>query len=441
LAIGETSPSEARRQFHNALLPGTVANALKTPFFSDILGEVDPSKIDVETLQALPLVSKHKIVEAGRRARIADGQLLDEILSTGTTGEPFVTVRGAREQAFIRDFYQRAGGDPENGRLIRGVHVVNPRHGHHVTVPSPFYFHRLTLFDMGSFDYGASLLGQTFDDPNIEPVCTVLSGGERSVRAFIAHIVDRFDLPFESGLEYALTFGHYVPKHFRAFLDKQFGIRVLDRFSLSEMFGGASESLACGWYHFDPVVLPEVLSVVDRRPLTEGVGELVLTALYPFQEAQPLIRYATGDLVEVTHSRSSIPNTLAVRPFGRIQFSVRSPTGPGWLIAATQLYDALDDCPELARSPEFLGSPVVRDPYALGNPIYDAFAEVVEGSSLHRLVVRVVLKPEITVDRPALRAALTARLANESRDLHAVAGRPVEIDVRFADSIEKPFSV
>lgn len=440
-AAENPAPSEARRRFHDLLLPGTIARAQMVPFYADLLNGVDPAEVTYNTLDRLPTVNKEVIRAAGRRAQLLDDQLVDEVLSTGTTGTPFVTVRGAREQAFIRKFYSRVESAAAPGKLIRGLHIVNPRHGFHVSVPSPFYFHRITLFDVGSFDYGAKVICETFADPGIEPRCTVISGGERSVRAFVDHLTYVFDPPFRSELRYALTFGHYVPAHFRMHLNKEFGIRVVDRYSLSEMFGGATEDLEGGWYHFDPVVVPEVVSTEDRRPLTEGVGELVLTALYPFQEAQPMIRYATGDLVEVTHSKSSQPETLAIRPLGRIRFGVPSPHG-GWLVTATQLYDALDPLSGLARIPEMMGSPVIRDPHALGNPIYDAAVEQLDRSR-HRLVLRCVPKQGVAPDQcESLRATISQRLCQESESLRSgVKTGAVELDVRFVDAIEKPFRV
>ena len=137
---------------------------------------------------------------------------------------------------------------------------------------------------------------------------------------------------------------------------------------------------------------------------------------------------------------SSLPGALAIRPMGRIRFGVCSPQGV-WLVTATQLYDSLDPVPELLRAPEFLGSPVVRDPYAVGNPIYEAFLD--RDPNRDRLVVTCVLKPDVSASHhDRLRMTISRRLYEESPGLLSGAnGQAVQVHVQFAGKVAQPFAV
>src|SRR5262249_30793939 len=141
----------------------------------------------------------------------------------------------------------------------------------------------------------------------------------------------------ETHLKYLVSFGEYVTAKWRSAYAEIWGCPLIDRYSLSEVFGGATQSPVCGWYHFDPFVIPEVVSNRTKKPIAEGIGYLLLTALYPFQEAQPLVRYFTGDLVEVTHTKSSHPDCLAVRPLGRAVYGVPAADSDEWLLTPAKV--------------------------------------------------------------------------------------------------------
>lgn len=94
------------------------------------------------------------------------------------------------------------------------------------------------------------------------------------------------------------TTGFRLGPHWRARVESLWGATVHDNFSLSELAVPAPACDACGHHHFElPAVVVEVLEPVTHRPLKSGVGVLVVTTLWPFVQAMPLIRYWTGDLV------------------------------------------------------------------------------------------------------------------------------------------------
>jgi hypothetical protein len=197
-------------------------------------------------------------------------------------------------------------------------------------------------------------------------------GLERTLQAFAHYTLKRYPEGIHSRLQRVTPYAQYLTRRARQLFERAFRCRVLDRFGMSEVFGGASESAQCGWYHFDPCVIPEVVLASSRQPITEGIGVLLLTSLFPFQEAQPMVRYHTGDLVEVTHTRSSRPGELAIRPLGRARYGVPSVEPDEWLLVPAQVYEVVDAAPQIRRSPLFRDSAQVEDPAAVGHPRYNS---------------------------------------------------------------------
>ena len=72
-------------------------------------------------------------------------------------------------------------------------------------------------------------------------------------------------------------------------------------YSLTEFNGVALECpMVSHRYHFDASIFAEVLDPITHAPVSIGEeGLLALTSLHPFQQAQPFIRYAPGDVVRL----------------------------------------------------------------------------------------------------------------------------------------------
>ncbi|TXH78009.1 MAG: hypothetical protein E6Q88_00045 [Lysobacteraceae bacterium] len=361
----------ALHAFHDALLPGTIRNAGETSFFRDRWAGCDLEHIDRTRLATLPTIDKEDIRAAGEHAQNRAGVVCNDVLTSGTTGNPLVTVRSDREQEFIQEFVTRhLQGNPVT-RYFRGLHFTNPYHGHLIRVPAPIHFHRISVYDAGSFDYARNTLLRSHNDANVEERCSVLSGLERCLRAFTLDTMSRYPDGFpQTGLRLVVSYSQYLTQKWRQRLEKTWGAPVVDGFSVSEIFGSATQCLSCGWYHFEPFVIPEVVGAHSGEVLHEGAGLLALTALYPFQQAQPLIRYLTGDLVEVTHTASCRPGTTSIKPLGRARYGVPKPGTDQWLLTPASILEAVDEIAEIKRIPRFADVDQVKDPYAIGHPKY-----------------------------------------------------------------------
>lgn len=433
LSQDQDGTTDGLREFHAALLPATLANALRAPFYQERYRGMDTGSFGLAELECLPFVTKPEIREAGDSARNRDGQLCDEIFTGGTTGDCFVTLKGFREQAYIRKFYRHIFDADYSRPLKRALQINNPYHGHLVAIPVPMHSHKIGIYDGGSFDYGRRLLARRFEEDEAEGRCTVLVGLERALRAFTSEAERDPAGPPDHSLQAIISYSQYLTPGWRTRHEQFWNCRIIDRFGMSEIFGGATEDPSCGWYFFDPVTLAEVVDPQTGAAIVEGRGELVLTALYPFQEVQPLIRYRTGDLVEVTHSRSSRFGRLAIKPLGRMRHGVRrEPDSSDFLLAPSEIFEAVDEIAGLARIPRFQDSPQVGDPFAIGHPIYATDARYLRNK------VRVDLKLAVAgtgLEEDVARAVRDGLLRRSEVFAAAIEEGSAELRVQISDSI------
>jgi hypothetical protein len=141
----------------------------------------------------------------------------------------------------------------------------------------------------------------------------------------------------------------------KRYLGQLWGAGVSDRFSMSEIFGGARECGVGGHWIFDTEVVPEVVHPRTLAPIQSGIGVLVLTGLYPFMQMMPLVRYYTGDLVEIVATPRTGAPDLLVRFLGRQRRSVIDDSGETVvpLILAGALYEILEALPDIQITGRF----------------------------------------------------------------------------------------
>src|SRR5262249_30217103 len=162
-------------------------------------------------------------------------------------------------------------------KWVRGLQINNPYHGAQIAVPGPVHMHRIGIYDNGSFEHGRAVMLASHQDAGVAEHCTILTGLERMLRAFAHDTLDACPNGLRGHIKFIVPYGQYLTERGRRLLQQAFGGRVLNRYGMSEVFGGASENENCGWMHFDPSVLPQVIDR-DGAIIREGRGLLVLTA-------------------------------------------------------------------------------------------------------------------------------------------------------------------
>jgi phenylacetate-coenzyme A ligase PaaK-like adenylate-forming protein len=342
----------------------TIYNATRAPFYNELFAPVLNKIHSIDDLCALPITTREDLERNGPDAQVMDEDLWDEATTRGSSnGEPLIIRRGKREQAAIRAF----DVSRFRGRLRRAVRFVDHFHGTRAQVPSSLYCHRLGIYDRGSFARAAKILtGSGHPHELVEDRCTVLIGLERCLRAFAEYCYANC---IKSELEFVLSYGDWLSRRWRRRFEDVWECAIIDRYSLAEVLGGATEDPCTGWYEFDPWLIPEVVNPCTLECLRSGTGILVLTAIVPFQVQQPIIRYLTGDAVNVVE-KGPRPGDIAIQPLGRAVHGVYTGAGE-WLLTPDEIFEAVDSIREIVRAPLFLDSNEVSDNEKIGVPIFD----------------------------------------------------------------------
>ncbi|WP_017557228.1 phenylacetate--CoA ligase family protein [Nocardiopsis baichengensis] len=251
-----------------------------------------------ELLRGLPVL--YRAVVAASPARfVADDVLLGALGHTsGSTGTPLPVRRSVEESDFLAAYFERLTAPlAHDGPRPISLNLPNAYHGTPLRLPAP----GLSLSSGVTDDL---LLGETvralttrYDLPGFRTRVEFLSGLVNHVLLLTGHLMEQGIDPRALGLRGVSVAGGAAAPHWRRFLASAWGCPVTDRFTLTEVVGGASRCAACDLFHLDPHVFGEVLEPGSDTPVAEGPGRLVLTAFHPFVQMQPMIRYDAGDLV------------------------------------------------------------------------------------------------------------------------------------------------
>ncbi len=376
----------------------------RSPFYRARFADVAAFS-GLEDLPRLPVLFRRDVIEHHGALR-CDASLPSAIQhTTGTTGAFLQLYRSAAEQAFIWEFFsaQLQASAPEGVRPLH-LNLVNAYHGTLLNVPSRAYVLPVGVFDRAQASQARGVIERTYDLPGIEPRVSVVSGTERMVMALTAYLMaDGFDLA-KSPVRTIALFGGHVPLSRKRLLSRLWQAHVRDQYSLTEIFGGARECGIGGPWIFDPHVVPEVVHPRTLQPISRGIGVLLLTGLYPFVQQMPLVRYFTGDLVEVLAEPDS-PGGLQISYVGRLARSVLDDSGPDVepLLLSGPLYEALVDTPDVAVSPRFPDLQAGAGLELTGDLHYDVHHKPAADGAPEQITVRLGMRyaPWMYTDRVA----------------------------------------
>ncbi len=302
-------------------------------------------------LPRLPLLTK-ELALAHQRGLVARGTgPFAGVVSSGTQprdGVLRVPRTEAEEEALAGWLSARRGGE-EGGSLVLEVRAVH--HGVDHLAPRPGWLRVPWSYSKNALRLVEAVLSRPQPDGRRVRRLLINAG---ALMPLTAHLLERGVSPRRFRVAGVSTTGFRLSPHWRARVEDAWGAPVFDNYSLSEVPGAALECRACGFNHWLPPPLwPEVVDARSRRPLARGTGVLVLTTLFPFVQAMPLIRYWTGDLVELGPPCRET-GERGVRFRGRLGQSLlapRAPPGEGVLVAAQDVVDALEAEALVARHP------------------------------------------------------------------------------------------
>jgi phenylacetate-coenzyme A ligase PaaK-like adenylate-forming protein len=215
-----------------------------------------------------------------------------------------------------------------------------------VPLEKPSHFYALTR-----------LLRQSFSLPGVSSRVQILSGSLTALKPLTILCMENGIETHEFELKEVMSFGWYLTRRWRDLLESYWRVRVGEMYGVSEIPGlHALRCQECGYYHFSPLSIVEVLSLDSEKPITIGIGRVVASALYPLCQAQPMIRYDTQDIIEVHELDCPSGEGIGFTFLGR-ESKIVMRTGrdgkPEVLLTPTAVSEVLDEFPDVAIEPHF----------------------------------------------------------------------------------------
>ncbi len=350
------------RALLDALVPWTVERAAKeVPFYQRHWKGAWRKVKTAQDLWQLPVLRKQDAV-AQQHALLASSCGVGSyagVISSGTQHgdrRPLRVARIPQERDALAAFLDHPARPPVPPTTSDPGMVLELRSMQHglPDAPPPLDVLRLPwAFTANTFRLVEELL--THPQPNGRRITGLLLGAG-AIMPVTSWFLEKDVDPRTFGITEIGTTGFRLSRFWRDVVEDAWGAPVFDNFSLSEFTTPALSCQHCGFNHWlDPPVVAEVVDPVTTRPVAAGsVGVLVLTGLFPFVQAMPLIRYWTGDLVE---QGPPCPESA----LGGIRWLGRHNQTPTWrpaakrplqtLVAPVDLVDFLESSPQVGRIP------------------------------------------------------------------------------------------
>ncbi|MDL2317433.1 phenylacetate--CoA ligase [Desulfovibrio sp. OttesenSCG-928-A18] len=296
--IAETWDRKAIARAQGIRLKNTVAQAIKSPHYSKVLGEAGlnaDSIGSVDDIRKLPFTYKEDLRKAYPFGFISVPQqeLVRLHASSGTTGSPVVICHTQDDLDTWADL------------MARCMHMVGIR--------KTDIFQNIAAYGLFTgglgIHYGAERLG-----------CLTIPAGTgntrrqlmiiRDAKVTALHIIPSYALYLGNSLmdegadprslppRIALIGAEPHTEEVRQRIEYLLGLKAYNSYGLSEMNGPgvAFECLAQNGLHiWEDAYIPEIIDPESGEPVPDGeVGELVMTTLT--RRGMPIIRYRTRDL-------------------------------------------------------------------------------------------------------------------------------------------------
>lgn len=379
-----------RDNFRALLIGATISKANELDGFRKLYNGFDISEIRIDNLSKLPILTKELIL-ATPEAFIDHS--LDTSISQhtkGTTGVNFEVLRSDKELEFIDSFFRKVQTQAdENVKLPTCIALSSmTHHGTPTKVP-----YKGNVVSINIFDYNFNHRDLYLLVKNIVSACEdfFITGLESEFRV-LSHVLieNGYDFASKKPQKIILT-GDLITDRLKTWYKSIWHVSPINRYSLSESFGGATLCSVCGHFHFDPYLLGEIVSLSTNECLTEGIGGLVITCLYPFVQKQPLVRYWTGDLVQA-YTGTCMMDQFGFDYLGRIKNSIIMDKQGSKIVVLPSgtLYNILDNYPEICSSKMYLNVKGFIDYSAFGHLIFEVSRET--SNNIPQIQLKIALR-------------------------------------------------
>lgn len=250
-------------------------------------------------LALLPLLDKQTAIAHQEQLLTAPRPLRPGVTSSGTTrSSSTAPALEVAVDAAVGEFAEGASTEEAEGVVVVVVAVTHGLPG----VPRPGEVYLPWMHDKNAL----LMLDRALRRRHRGRLPDTLRISSGALKAFVTWQIENDVDASGYGVRFVGTNSFRLSPHWRELIQHRLNCTIYDNYSLSEFATPATECKACRALHWgEPGVVQEVINldteeVVAARP--GAVGELVLTTPHPLVQLMPLIRYRTGDVIELAKS-------------------------------------------------------------------------------------------------------------------------------------------
>ena len=323
----------------------------RIPYYRERSEDYSVSIKDIQDLAKLPFVEPDDFVNLPQNFASSMQWPSAVCYSSSTTGKMGRARWHIEEeyQAFY-EFCRSMGWTKGGDKLTLSIHPFDQ--GPALSYPEDMRVVSVPLIVPWHYEKIHQILRDGWQAPNGFHQIYHLCGFSPGLRILTEWFIQRGIDPSGFGVKLLEGYGSIQPAVWRRKLEKIWDAPYIDRYGLSEVkHSSGIECTECGAYHFPPLVIAEVVDLKTREPIQEGIGVMVFTELYPFAQLQVLLRYWTGDIVEIVPSCTL--SSFGVRFLGRLAHSVvlDIPRTNPLVAGSLQVGEICAELPDIALNP------------------------------------------------------------------------------------------
>jgi phenylacetate-coenzyme A ligase PaaK-like adenylate-forming protein len=362
-----------RNVLHQYLLHRTISHAVRhTAYYKSDEAYADwrPTTDDrPPRTDSLPVLNRATVIERFDDFLADDVSLRSICHTSGTTGPALNVYKSHEEIGFIQAYFRRLFQPLAQALPSKPLLLTFPNLYHGVLVPLPSIGMTFSggVTDDALIRDARRVLESRFRIKGHDNRISLLSGLGHHILLFTNYLIEQEIDPRDYKLNGVTVTGGFQGRHWLRYLSSAWGCVVNDRFTMTEVVGGASRIWNTDIFQLDPHILGEVVDYDSLRVIDQSVGLLVITNFHPFVQMQPLIRYTLGDLVR----RLPGPGPLQFQFLGK-ESNCISWLRDGrreWLVFSAVLYELLQPYPDVNVFEWFSNVRTVHDRTIGSHPI------------------------------------------------------------------------